>query len=117
MIAKEIDDGRQSGQQQKIAAAAESGRVGRPDRSTDMHNMHKALGGRPAGQPKDPDCKEPNSRLNSVGRPGRPEERSVDPPVDRQSGLGQNLLFRKLRNSRVFKGCWGFLGFISAKKD
>ena len=44
-IAKEVDDGRQSGQQQKIAAA-ESGRVGRPDRSTDMHNMHRALGGR-----------------------------------------------------------------------
>ena len=39
MIAKEIDDGRQSGQQQKIAAAAESGRVGRPVQSTDMHNM------------------------------------------------------------------------------
>ena len=47
-IAKEVDDGRQSGQQQKIAAAAESGRVGRPVRSTDMHNMHRALGGRPA---------------------------------------------------------------------
>ena len=34
-IAKEVDDGRQSGQQQKTAAAAESGRVSRPVRSTD----------------------------------------------------------------------------------
>ena len=33
-IAKEVDDGRQSGQQQKTAAAAESGRAGRPVRST-----------------------------------------------------------------------------------
>ena len=31
-IAKEADDGRQSEQQQKIAAAAESGRVGPVDR-------------------------------------------------------------------------------------
>ena len=107
-IAKEVDDGRQSGQQHKIAAAAESGRVGRPVRSTDMHNMHRALGpvDRP-GRPKDPDCKQLNSRLNSVGRLGRPEGRSVDPPVDRQSGLGEILLLRNsgylrlLFNSRV----------------
>ena len=43
-IAKEVNDGRQSEQQQKTAAAAESGRV----RSTDVHSMHRALGGRPA---------------------------------------------------------------------
>ena len=48
-IAKEVDDGRQSGQQQKTAAAAESGRVGRPVRSTDVHKVHKSFRGRPAG--------------------------------------------------------------------
>ena len=41
VIAKEVDNERQRRQQQKIAAAAENRQVGRPARSTDMHNMHR----------------------------------------------------------------------------
>ena len=41
VIAKEVDNERQRRQQQKIAAAVENRQVGRPARSTDMHNMHR----------------------------------------------------------------------------
>jgi len=66
------------GQRQEIAAAAEDRRVGRPSRSTDVHSMHRVLGGRPAGRPKDPDCKEPNSLLVWVDRRVDRKRRSVD---------------------------------------
>ena len=48
---------KEKGQQQETAAAAENRLVGRPARSTDMHDMHRILGGRSGGRPKDPDCK------------------------------------------------------------
>ena len=61
---REVDDERQRGQQQEIAAAAEI-RQGRSTGPVDRHAQHaRGL-------------------------------RSVDRPVDRQSGLGENLMFQK----------------------
>ena len=74
-IAKEIDDERQR-DRQEIAAAAEVSRVGRPGRSTDVHNVHRALGGRPARSTAMPDCR--NLTLGFSGSTG---------PVDRMCCL------------------------------
>jgi len=86
------------GQRQEIAATTEDRRAGRPGRSTDVHSMHRVLSGRPAGRPK---CclQEPNSRVFWVDRWVN-RKRSVDLPVDRQSGLGEKLLLCRLE---VFK--------------
>ena len=61
------------GQRQEIAAEAEDRRVGRPARSTDVHSMHRILGGRPTGRPK---ALSAGTQLSVVlGRPtGRPVE-------------------------------------------
>ena len=73
-IAKEVDDERQKRQWQEIAAAAEIRRVGRPGRSTDVHNMHRGWSGRPARSTAMPDWQTP-----SLGFYG-----STD-PVDRKT--------------------------------
>jgi len=115
VIAKEVDDERRREQQQRIAAA-EKQVVGRPARSTDMHSMHRVrerltampdckcptlcwAPGRPPGRPVEESGRPPGrpheetvSAQLSVGHPGdRPGDqgkRSVDRPVDRQSGAG-----------------------------
>ena len=74
---------RNSGQEE--AAAAEKTVVGRPDRSTDVHQMHRIASvdrcrlqssrldfGRPDRSTGEGLCKQPNSLFVSVDRLGRP---------------------------------------------
>ena len=85
------DDERKRGQQQEIAEAAEkqagrsTGQVGPVDR----HAQH-ARGPDAVDRPVDRNSLTVSAQLSVVfGRPtGRPRWRSVDQPVDRQSGLG-----------------------------
>ena len=74
------------GQRQEIAAAAEDRRVGRPARSTDVHSMHRILGGRPTGRPKSSVCRNPTlccfgSTDRSTVRGSRSTRRSTDSRV------------------------------------
>ena len=120
MIAEEVDDEDEGKQQQKTASAAESGRVGRPVRSTDVHNVHSGVDGRPAvdrseeeklsvsfGRPTRSTDLEKAKLSARIGRPARSTDqkklslskyRSTG-PVDRSTGLGKKLLLRKLRSS------------------
>ena len=91
MIAKEVDDERQKGQQQEIAAAAEK-QAGRSTGPVDRHAQH-AQGPEAVDRPVDRSSLTGSAQLSVVF--GRPRWRSVDQPVDRQSGLDENLLLRK----------------------
>ena len=73
-IAKEVDDERQRDSSRKIAEIAEVRRVGRPARSTDVHNMHRGWSGRPARSTAMPDWQIPT--LGFSGSTG---------PVDRKT--------------------------------
>ena len=109
-IAKEVDDGRQSEQQQKTGSSRI--RQGRSTGPVDRRAQHAQSFGRSTGpvdrsaltagtnsrvfwvdrpgRPEGTDCNQPNSRVFWVDRSGRPEEevgsRSTV-PVDRQSGF------------------------------
>ena len=79
--------------------------IGRPARSTDVHNVHSV---RARSTARSTDWKYP-TLCWAPGRPtGRPVEGSVDRPVDRQAGAGCDCRFGNLF---VFKGCGYFLGF------
>ena len=114
------DDGRNGRKQQQQQNWQ---KVGRPDRSTDVHRgravdrsgpptWRSQLTGR-IGRPfRSTDRKHQiygqNRSTVPVDRPGEikslSEYRSTG-PVDRSSGLGKNLLLRKLRSSE-YKSCW-----------
>ena len=87
-IAKEVDDGRQSGQQQKIAAAAESGRAGPVDR----HAQH-AQGLRRSTGPVDRKTLTVRPELSvKFGRPGG----STGEEVGRPSRLTDSRVWAKI---------------------
>ena len=106
VIAKELDDERRRKQQKKKAAAAEQAcrSIGPVDRRAQRAQDQRAV-----DRPVDRNTLTVSAQLSVVcGRPaGRPGWMSVDRPVDRQSGLGEILLFRKpgylrlLFNSKV----------------
>ena len=117
------DDGRNGRKQQQQQFWQ---KVGRPDRSTDVHDVHRGRAvdrsGRPLwrsqltgriGRPfRSTDRKHQiygqNRSTVPVDRPGEikslSEHRSTG-PVDRSSCLGKNLLLRKMRSSE-YKSCW-----------
>ena len=96
----------------KIAAIAEN-QAGRSTGPVDRHARH-AQGSEAVDRPVDRNTLTVSVQLSVVfGRPtGRPEWRSVDQPVDRQSGLGENLLFRKSGYLRLLL----ILGFSACEK-
>ena len=88
-------------QQQKTAAAAELGIVGRPVRSTDVHKVHRSFRGRPAGSTGKPDCNNQTLCLfrstgKEVGRPVRSTDGRVWAKICCSANCG----------TAGIKGCW-----------
>ena len=117
-IVEEVGDKRRWKKQQKTAAAAVSGRV----RSTGLVDRRARRAQARERSTEKPDCKQPNSRVFWVDRWVDRKRRSVDRAVDRQTGLGVNLLLRRFGYLRLFlvsKVCkqsqrlWEKKGYIS----
>ena len=95
-IAEEVDDKRQRDSGRKIAAAAEDRRVGRPDRSTDVHSMHRNWA---VDRPVDRNTLSTGtqtlgfsgSTARSTGRGGRSTQRSTDSRVWAENCCSENL--------------------------